>query len=91
VRIARRARIQAVERIQIAKKLRCQMLSGDNGLSDAWKAGVLSETCPCATALTLRVDRGDLPVGRGWMRMVKVQDCAHSRLRSGTSDFRDPS
>ena len=84
-------RIQAVERIQIAKKLCCQMLSGDNGLGDAWKAGVLSETCPGATARTLQVDRGDLPVGRGWMRKVKVHDCAHSRLRSGILDFRDPS
>src|SRR5215468_6931101 len=70
---------------------RKRWLSGDNGLGDAWKAGVLSETCPCATARTLQVDRGDLPVGRGWMRKVKVHDCPHSRLRSGTSNFRDPS
>ena len=58
-------RFQTVECVQIAEKLRGQTLVVDNRLGNARAARVLRETCPCATARALQVDRGDLPVGRG--------------------------
>ena len=77
-------RVQTVERVQIAEKLRCQTLLIDNRLGNARAARVLRETCPCATARALQVDRGDLPVGRGWTAMVKLRD-ARSRRDSEAS------
>src|SRR5215471_1180136 len=53
------------------------MLFIDNRLGNAREARVLCETCPCATARALQVDRGDLPVGRGWTGMAKFHECIH--------------
>src|SRR5215470_19414037 len=69
--------LQTVERIQIAKILRRQTLLVDNRLGRAGEARVLGKARPCATARAVKVDRGDLPVGRGWIRKIKSDDCTH--------------
>ena len=78
--------LQTVECVQIAEKLRCQTLLIDNRLGDTRSARVLFETCPCATARALQVDRGDLPVSRGWPGRVKLRDARS--LRTPKRDFR---
>jgi hypothetical protein len=56
-------RFQTIERVQVAEKLRRQILVIDNRLRSAGKAWVLRKPCPGATARAFQVDRGDLAVG----------------------------
>src|SRR5262249_2326660 len=69
--------LQTVERVQVAKKLRCKTLLVDNRFGNAFEGRVLRETCPCTTARTLQVDRGDLAVGREWTGIVMFHECSH--------------
>ena len=82
-------RFQTVECVQIAEKLRRQTLVIDNRLGNAREARVLRETCPCATARALQVDRGNLPVGRA--RQVRLDERRHAELRSEPSGSQGPS
>src|SRR5262249_1559463 len=49
----------------------------DSRLGNARPARVLRETGPRATACALKVDRGDIPVGRGWKGKVKFYGRGH--------------
>src|SRR5882762_2304005 len=70
--------LQTVEGVQIAEELRCQTFFINNLLGDARAARVLCQTCPCATARALQVDRGDLPVSRGRTEAVNFHNRAHA-------------
>jgi hypothetical protein len=64
-RESRGERIQTVECVQIAGKLRCKTLFINNRLGNAQEGRVLRETCPCATARALEVDRARSSSSRG--------------------------
>jgi hypothetical protein len=60
----RRERFQAIERLQIAHKLRRQILAKDNRLRGAGEARVSHETRPFGAARAVQIDRRDRPIGR---------------------------
>src|SRR5262245_62136937 len=70
--------LQTVKGTQVPQKLRRKTLVIDDRLGNTRAASVLSKTCPCATARALQVDRGDLPIGRGWARTVNFDDRVHA-------------
>src|SRR6266566_6438230 len=72
------------------RELHRQPLLIDNGLGDGRAARVFRETGPYATACALQVDRGDLPVGGGGIRVaVNLHNRAHAA--AAKRSFRLPS